>query len=111
MHELGIAQNIIAIVETEAEKQKFQRVVSIKLSIGELSGIVPECLSDFFPIASRGTVAEGARLTSDMIRAKVRCLTCGYEGRPDKGCCPDCGGSDIKLIAGREFFVDSIEVE
>jgi len=111
MHELAIAQNIIAIVEAEAKRQDFKKVVSIKLQIGELSGIVPECLYDFFPIASRDTVAESARITSEIIRAEVRCLSCGYEGKPDRGLCPSCGGSDIKLIAGREFFVDSIEVE
>ncbi|NCB51636.1 MAG: hydrogenase maturation nickel metallochaperone HypA [Clostridia bacterium] len=111
MHELAIAQNIIAIVDAEAKKQNFKKVVSIKLRVGELSGIVPECLFDFFPIAARETVAEGARLTTEVIPAKVRCLSCGYEGRAEMGCCPSCGGPDIKLIAGREFFVDSIEVE
>lgn len=111
MHELAIVQNVIAIVEAEAKKQAFQKVISITLRVGELSGIVPECLSDFFPIASRNTVAEGARLISEAGPAAVRCFACGYEGKPEKGCCPRCGGSDIKLIAGREFFVESIEVE
>lgn len=111
MHELAITQNVIAIVEAEAKKQLFNRVMSIKLRVGELSGIVPECLYDFFPIAAKGTVAEGAAVTAETIPAQIRCLSCGYEGIPQKACCARCGGDDIKLIAGREFFVESIEVE
>jgi hydrogenase nickel incorporation protein HypA/HybF len=111
MHELAIAQNVIAIIEAEAKKQNFKNVVTIKLKVGELSGVIPECLSELFPIASRGTVAAGALLTSEPIPAKIRCLSCGYEGKPVKGDCPGCGGADIKLIAGREFYIDSIEVE
>ncbi len=111
MHELAITQNIIAIVESEAKKQGFTRVVSIKLAVGEVSGVVPECLREFFPIASRGTVAEGARVDTYDIPAAVRCHSCGYEGKPSRGECPRCRCEDIKLVSGREFFVDSIEVE
>ena len=25
--------------------------------------------------------------------------------------CPGCGGSDVKVLAGEEFFVESIDVE
>ncbi len=111
MHELAVAQNIIAIIESEAKKQCFERVVSIKLAVGEVSGVVPECLREFFPIASRGTAAEGARLDAYEIPVHVRCLACGAEGKPSNGGCPVCASEDIKLISGREFFVDSIEVE
>mgnify|MGYP001019035590 CR=1 FL=1 len=105
MHELAVAQNIIAIIEAEEKKQGFKRVLSISLRIGELSGVIPECLLEFFPMAARGTAAEGAALIS------VRCLSCGAEGRPEKACCSVCGAENIKLISGREFFVESIEVE
>lgn len=111
MHELAIAQSVIGIIEAEAKKQNFEKVITIRLSIGELSGIVPEFLEEFFPIASRGTVAEGAVMSFRKVPAAVRCRACGFEGKPEKGFCARCGGSDIKLISGREFYVESIEVE
>ena len=111
MHELAVAQNIVSIIETEAKKEKFRRVLKIRLSIGEYSGVVPACIEEMFPFAASGTVAEGATLTSAVIPAAIRCADCGYEGPPQKAQCPACGGSGFKLIAGREFFVDSIEVE
>lgn len=111
MHELAIVQNIIGIIDSEAEKNSFARVVEIRLAVGEVSGVIPQCLSDFFPIASKGTLAEGAKLVSNVLPVTVRCNTCGAEGKPQNAKCFSCGSSDYKLVSGREFYVDSIEVE
>ena len=113
MHELAITKSVIDIVNTEAEKQGFTKVLEIKLRIGEYSGIVPECLRDFFPIAAAGSPAEGAKLICESVPAAVRCLDCGYEGSADKKnhCCPVCGSSAILMVSGREFYVESLKVE
>ena len=44
MHELAIMQSVISIVEREAARCGARRVESIRLRLGELSGIVPGCL-------------------------------------------------------------------
>ena len=62
MHELAITKGIIDIVNSEAEKSGFKNVLEITLRVGEYSGIVPECLREFFPIAAAGSVAELAAL-------------------------------------------------
>ena len=97
MHELAITKGIIDIVNSEAEKSGFKNVLEITLRVGEYSGIVPECLREFFPIAA----------------ARFRCLDCGYEGAADRknACCPECRSTAIKMTAGREFFVESLKVE
>lgn len=110
MHELAVTQNIIRIIEAEAQKQGFTKVASIRLAVGEVSGVIPECLHEFFPIASRGTIAEGAVLTAKTIPARLRCDDCGWEAEVKAAACPQCGGA-IRLVSGREFFVDFIEVE
>ena len=55
MHELSIAQSLIGLVESEAEKEGFARVLEIRLRMGEFSGIIPDCLREFFPLAAAGT--------------------------------------------------------
>ena len=60
MHELAIMQSVVNVCEREAKSRGFRRVESITLSVGAVSGIVPECLYDFFPTAAKGSVAEGA---------------------------------------------------
>ena len=57
MHELAITKGIIDIVNSEAEKSGFKNVLEITLRVGEYSGIVPECLREFFPIAAAGSAA------------------------------------------------------
>lgn len=113
MHELAITRNIIAIVDSESEKNGFERVVEISLRVGEYSGIVPSCIREFFPIAAKGTKAENAELTIEMIPASFLCLDCGYEGAADRvnHCCPVCRSDALKMTAGREFFVENLKVE
>ncbi len=113
MHELALTEGILAIVEQESRKNAFSRVLEITLKVGELSGIVPDCLREFFPIASRGTLAEGAALVITPVPAAFLCADCGFEGPLPRhtACCPACGGTAIRMISGREFFVENLKVE
>ena len=113
MHELSLARGILGIVEAEQKKSGFTRVLEISLKVGEYSGVVPGCLEEFFPIAAEGGPAENARLRIEELPAVFRCPDCGFEGRPDRGraCCPGCGGERIRMISGRDFYVENILVE
>ena len=113
MHELGLTKNIIDLVAKEAEKSGFTRTLEIRMKLGEYSDVVPEYILDLFPYAAKGTVAEGAQLFFEHVSGRFQCRGCGYEGPVDrkKACCPDCGGTALKMTAGREFFVDSLKVE
>lgn len=113
MHELAIAKGIIDIVNSEAKDKGFQRVLEISLRVGEYSGIVPECIREFFPIAAAGSPAEGAALEIQSIPARFQCPDCGYEGRIDRreACCPRCRSLAVRMTAGREFFVEQLKVE
>ncbi|MBO5555607.1 MAG: hydrogenase maturation nickel metallochaperone HypA [Oscillospiraceae bacterium] len=113
MHELALTEGIVDIVRTEQAKGGFTRCLAIRLRIGEFSGVVPECLREFFPIASKGTPAEGAALEIETVPAAFRCLSCGFEGSIDRKAarCPRCGSSDIRMTAGREFYVENLKVE
>ena len=113
MHELALTEGILAIVEQEGRENGFTRVLEITLKVGEFSGVIPECLREFFPIASKGTLAEGAALTVETVPAAFRCSKCGFEGPLPRhsAVCPDCGSEAIRMISGREFFVDNLKVE
>ena len=113
MHELSIARSLISLVEREAEKEGFRRVLEIRLKMGEYSGLVPDCLREFFPIAAEGTPAEGAELVMETLPARFRCLDCGYEGEVDRknACCPACRGAALRMTQGREFYVENLKVE
>ena len=113
MHELALTEGIISIVESEAKKQGFQRVLEIRLRVGEYSGILPDCLREFFPIAAKGSPAEDAALRIEPVPAVFQCHDCGHEGPVDRqrAACAACGSSAIRMTAGREFYVESLVVE
>ena len=111
MHELSIMRSVVDVCEREAQKHGFERVERISLAVGAVSGIVPEYMFEFFPLASAGTVAEGAKLATRVIPAEIECPECGYSGEAAGADCPCCGGTGFRLVHGREFYIDSIEVE
>jgi hydrogenase nickel incorporation protein HypA/HybF len=113
MHELSITQNIIRISTEEAEKHKALRVKEIRIKVGELSGLIPDCIQYYFDIASKGTRVEGALLKIDKIPIAVRCNECAHEEELSSRVytCSNCESYNIKIIRGNEFLIDSLEVE
>ena len=113
MHELAIVEGIIDAAVPEAKKHGATRILAIKLKIGELSGVIPECIQEYFNIAAAGSIAESAKLVVERVPATIRCRSCGYDGVLGKRRrrCPNCEGMDFTLTGGREYYVDSLEVE
>ena len=68
MHELALTEGIINIINSQQEQEGFSQVLEIRLRVGEYSGIVPDCIREFFPIAAKGTAAERAELVIDRSR-------------------------------------------
>jgi Zn finger protein HypA/HybF involved in hydrogenase expression len=62
---------------------------------------------------SKGTEAEKASLSISCIPARARCQQCKKEFHPGgmDWFCPACGGPIEEVMGGREFYVESIEVE
>ncbi|MEH1950171.1 MAG: hydrogenase maturation nickel metallochaperone HypA [Nostoc sp.] len=109
MHELGITQNIVAIVTENAKGAKVQRVL---LEIGKLSAIMPDAIRFCFDICTQGTVLEGAILEIVEIPGLAKCRQCGAEIAIDKpfGIC-NCGSVQLDLITGEELKIKEIEIE
>jgi len=116
MHELAIAESIIGILKEQTSSalggSGGGKINSVKLKIGEMAGIVPSALEFSFQIASKGTLAEGAALYIKNFPLTGKCDDCSEVFRIKDYCfeCVSCGGSNFKLIAGRELLIDEIDV-
>jgi hydrogenase nickel incorporation protein HypA/HybF len=113
MHELAVTQGIMDIVLAEAEKHEVKKVTGIKLMVGQLSGVLPQLIQDYFDLLTEDTVAQGAKLIIERVPASIRCETCNEESLIERMRlrCPKCDSIEVKLITGREFYIDSMEVE
>ncbi len=113
MHELAITQSMLDLVLEQAEKAGAREVGKINLVIGEMTGVVDECVQFYFDFLSKGTSAEGAALSFTRVPTTARCRGCdkAFELKEFDWACPYCQGNDVEIVAGKELFVESIEVE
>ena len=113
MHELAITQSMLDLVLKQAEKAGAREVGKINLVIGEMTGVVEQCVQFYFSFLSRGTPAERAALSFTMVPTTARCRGCdkNFELREFDWTCPYCQSDNMEIVAGKELFVESIEVE
>ena len=113
MHEFPITEQIIKIAEEEARKANASRVAKITLVVGDYSGFIGESIQMYFDIISKGTLCDGAVIEIQRVKPKLQCSACGayFERRPMSFECPECGGEGEPTEIGKEFYIDSIEVE
>jgi hydrogenase nickel incorporation protein HypA/HybF len=121
MHEFSISSEIVRTVLEEAEKNRGKKVLSIQLEIGELTLLNQEQVTFWIQELFKGSVAEGARVRVKEIQARIKCESCGYEGRNTSDqkdlfqhliplSCPMCGLFQIKVEKGRECTLKKIQV-
>ena len=113
MHEMAITESMLNIALEHAERAEAQRITYINLVVGQISGVVDESVQFYFDLLSKDTIAEGARLVMEKISARFRCTSCGQEFplQDRSWICPVCQGLGGEVISGREFYMESIEVE
>ncbi len=113
MHELGIVYHIIRDVEDVARANGVARVSGVTLQLGEVSGVVPELLSDAWRwAADRTDVCTGAELAIETLPARTRCSACGevYATVEHGRVCPACQSEDTVLMCGQEIAIKEIAV-
>jgi len=113
MHELTITQQVLEIALQKAQEAGARTVTRINLVIGDLSSVIDDSVQFYFDFLSQDGIAKGAELSFHRIPLKVRCNQCQCVFTPDgePWQCPTCKEWNIEIISGREFYLDSIEVE
>jgi hydrogenase nickel incorporation protein HypA/HybF len=86
MHELSLMADLMRKIELVARQEEAERVCGVKVRLGALSHVSPEHFREHFEMASRGTVAEGAKLDIE-------------------------SGSDLTDPRAQDIYLESIRVE
>jgi hydrogenase nickel incorporation protein HypA/HybF len=113
MHELGIAEETLKAIETEAARYPNSRVVRAGLRIGELSGVDASALQFAFEAILQGTGREQMKIEIESLPRKQRCVdcTCEFVVRDYDIRCPKCHSTDTICVGGEELDLTFVEVE
>ncbi len=115
MHELQITESILTVVLRHADRAGAHRVVSIRLSIGELSDLESKWVQKYFDKVSKGTIAEGATLQIERSPVIVECDQCKHSFgiKPQEihnASCPECGHGRFVIVSGKEYKIEDMKV-
>ncbi len=113
MHEMAVTESIIGICLRHAEANDATRIRKVNIVLGELAGIVDQCVTFYWDMLAKDTIAEGADVEFTRIEVRAICRACNAEFKVQEFnmVCPSCGSGQTELISGREFRVESIEIE
>jgi hydrogenase nickel incorporation protein HypA/HybF len=112
MHELGIAQSILDIVQQYVPQGQEHAVRAVKVRIGEMAGVVADSLEFCFTALTHDTPLESARLEILRVPLQGQCGDCTNIFHIENAAflCPACGGLNIHLVSGRELDIAEIEM-
>jgi hydrogenase nickel incorporation protein HypA/HybF len=89
------------------------RVRELRVAVGLLSGVSPECLSFYFEALAPERLGARARLAARLVPLRGRCARCGA------GCvlhapawrCAACGAEALRFENGDELQLESMELD
>ena len=111
MHELGVVFYIIRDVKAVAAENKVSKVASVTIELGEVSGVIPEYLTDCWEWAcKKEPLMVGATLNIETMEAVTFCEDCRQEYPTVKYAkiCPHCGSENTYLLRGRDVNIKDI---
>ena len=113
MQEMSLAEGVLQLIEDSARQQRFSRVSTVWLEIGELSGVEVEAMKFCFDAVTRDSVAQGARLEIIALPGTGWCMACAATVPMSEvfGECPLCGGHQMQVTGGTEMRLKELEVE
>ena len=113
MHEYSLVRGLLTQVDEMRCQHQADSVVSIKLTVGEFSGIEADLLHSAFEELSQGTALEGAILELTRTILEARCEMCQSEFPIVKFrfICPECNSLSVTICQGEELLLESVTME
>jgi hydrogenase nickel incorporation protein HypA/HybF len=113
MHEMSLAEAVLQLIENAARTQKFSRVATVWLEIGQLANVEVEAMRFCFDAVTRGSLAQGAQLEILATPGSGWCVACAATVAMSEAyaACPRCGAYQVQVTGGTQMRVKELEVE
>lgn len=105
--------DIFEIVEENIAIYNLKKIEKISLKIGEFTCVEDSALEFAFEAFSKDSIAEGAKLLIERVRASAECNNCGqvFNISFTNKICPSCSTFSTNIITGYELLLNEIEGE
>lgn len=112
MHELAIAQSLVAQGERIAHSNGAARVERVVVRIGALCGVEPVLLERAFVFARAGSAMADALLEVEPGPIEVVCRSCGASSpaMANRIVCGACGDWRVDVVTGEEMLLLRLEL-
>lgn len=114
MHELSIVMEVVKQVEKLAQEHHVNKVKSVTVEVGEVSGVVKNYFLDAFDwMCKRNELMKECELNYITIQAISYCQECKKTYPTTKFAkeCPYCHSNHTYLVSGKDFMIKEIKVE
>ena len=113
MHEYSLVRALLEQVETLMHEHDADQVVSIRVRVGEFSGVEPELFRSAYDLFVDTTLACGAQLHMETTPLECRCDDCGHEFAVEQFCFqrPQCESRSLTILRGEELVLESVTME
>lgn len=114
MHDLMFAKEILAALNGKLNTMpKGVKIVAINAALSPLSHVRPETLTETFGVMVKGTEFEKIALNIKVMPIDIKCRACKHTFQVNEPTtmCIKCNSSDLDMVHGKEFLVESLQVE
>jgi hydrogenase nickel incorporation protein HypA/HybF len=110
VHEYGLCESVLSVVEDRAAGRRVQRV---RVRVGALHRVAEPAFEEAFNSVSSGTVAQDAAVDVVLVPIRMHCNSCGLDSETDDmyAVCAGCGSADVETEGGDDLMLESIELE
>ena len=110
MHEMMVAQSLLAAISAEAAKHN-AKPLAARISCGKLYAINDEALCFALEALAKDTQCEGIKLEIEHKPIQAACKSCTeiFECELSPVTCPRCGSDDFTLLPDPPLLLEEIE--
>jgi hydrogenase nickel insertion protein HypA len=113
MHERSLVRALLRQVEQLAAEHPKSKVLSVRVRMGEFSGVEPDLLASAYGDMVQETPLRGAVLNMERVPLEASCNDCGSVSRIERYRfqCAECGSVRVSIRGGEEMLLDSVTFE
>ena len=113
MHERSIVRALLKQVHELQTERKAGRVVAVRVSVGEFSGVEADLLRSAFDDLVDDSPICGAQLELRVVPLEASCSSCSCEFAVVnfQFKCPRCDDSQVDIVRGEGLMLESVTLE